>query len=152
MSTLTTNHHEVCTLTVVDVLSLRRWARATSFAADLATKAELVHALEHLEVARLEGGQGDSVDQRCHDTLTTELLRREMTLDVDLTDARDRHASASRREAIKRAASAVVHLSMCPDHFTEARHFNRIATDDLLYNDTEAWEAVHKLEHLVSAV
>lgn len=151
MSTATTNPHEVCELTVVDVVALRRWARATSFAADLATRAELVHALEHLEVARLEGDQGDSVDQRCHDTITTELLRREMTPEPSLTDLRDHHASELRREAIKRAASAMVRLSACPDHFTEARHFNRITTDDLLYNDTEAWEAVRILEDLVTA-
>ncbi|OJV76563.1 MAG: hypothetical protein BGO37_10970 [Cellulomonas sp. 73-92] len=52
---------------------LRAWARATSFAPDLATDAELEHAVAHFaELERVEGKPLSSIDQTCLRMLTSE--------------------------------------------------------------------------------
>jgi hypothetical protein len=52
---------------------LRAWARATSFAPDLATDAELEHAVAHFaELERVEGKPLSSIDRTCLGMLTAE--------------------------------------------------------------------------------
>lgn len=69
--------HEVCQFTTdINVGVLRAWARAVTFAADVATPAELAHAVVHFEQITAATGQLDQVDQACLETLRDELSRR----------------------------------------------------------------------------
>jgi len=57
--------------------------------------------------------------------------------------------STERKEAISRAACAVVRLAIDPDAAEPARRQNRIVNDVTAYTDREAWDAVSGLEDMV---
>ena len=59
-------------------------------------------------------------------------------------------ASAERREAIRRAARAVVLLQIDPTATKEARRYSAVVNELHLYDDWDAWECVLNLEAMVS--
>ena len=58
-------------------------------------------------------------------------------------------ATRDRREAIRRAGSAVVLLHVDPTATSAARRHNNVVNDLELHDDWEAWEAVLVLESMV---
>lgn len=75
--------HAVCGLQEVSVTTLRAWARATSFAADLASREELVHALDHFRAigdathGYATAGNMIGIDARCAEEIHDELAHRD---------------------------------------------------------------------------
>lgn len=57
--------------------------------------------------------------------------------------------STERREAIGRAARAVVRLAIDPEATLPAHRQNQIVNDVSLFTDRESWDAVAALEHMV---
>lgn len=62
------------------------------------------------------------------------------------------HTTPERREAIRRAARAVVRLATVPEAKEPAHRQNAITGDVAAYTDTEAWDAVAALESMVYAL
>lgn len=59
-------------------------------------------------------------------------------------------ATADRRQAIRRAARAVVLLHIDPTATGEARRYSAVVNDVDLYDDWDAWECVLALESMVT--
>lgn len=57
--------------------------------------------------------------------------------------------SSERREAIRRAARAVVRLAVDPEATEPAHRQNEIVNDARTFNDFEAWDSVDALEDMV---
>ncbi len=78
-------NHDVCGLTDISVKTLRAWARAVSFAADQASREELLHALAHFRTVReatyghATAGNPIGIDARCAEELEDELAHRSGT-------------------------------------------------------------------------
>ncbi len=59
------------------------------------------------------------------------------------------NTSSERREAIRRAARAVVRLGVDPDA-KEPAHRQNMIVNDPRYSDREAWDAVSALEYMLT--
>lgn len=75
--------HTVCALQEISIKTLRAWARAISFAADLASQEELAHALDHFRAIQdatyghATAGNLIGIDARCAEEIHDELARRD---------------------------------------------------------------------------
>lgn len=71
--------HEVCELSEISIRTLRAWARVVALAADLSSREELVHGIEHFQLVKNASGAPNlvGIDATCNDMLHRELAHRD---------------------------------------------------------------------------